>query len=103
MMQRSYKKMAGTSAVFIPAGFVPAAPVERDGLIWTDAELGMPDHSLNAQALQWKLPVDSSLALEGLEEYDPPTEGDARYVNKLGIAFVYVGKIRGWVALTNYA
>jgi hypothetical protein len=44
----------------------------------------------------------SILALEGLSEYDPPSTDDARYVNILGIVFVYIGKIRGWVALTNY-
>lgn len=99
MRQRTYKKMAGTSAIFIPEDYAGASPVERDGLIWTDAELGMPE---NPQTLQWKPPLESSLALEGLEEYDPPSANDARYVNKLGIAFVYVGKIRGWVALTDY-
>lgn len=99
MRQRVYKKMAGTSAVFIPADFNHASPVERDGMTWTDAELSMPE---SPQGLQWKPPLDSTLALEGLEEYEPPAAGDARYVNKLGIAFVYIGKIRGWVALTDY-
>lgn len=99
MRERIYKKMAGTSAVFIPADFNHASPVERDGLVWTDSELSMPDVP---QRLHWKAPLDSSLALEGLEEYDPPTAGDARYVTKLGIAFVYIGKIRGWVALTDF-
>lgn len=100
MMQRIYKKMAGTSAIFIPADFASASPVERDGLVWTESELSMPS---SPQPLQWKPPLMSTLALEGLEEYDPPTTDDARYVNNLGIAFVYIGKIRGWVALTNYA
>lgn len=99
MKQRIYKKMAGTSAIFIPADFSHASPVERDGLTWTDTELSMPT---SPQLLQWKTPLESSLALEGLEEYDPPIAGDARYVNKLGIAFVYIEKIRGWVALTDY-
>lgn len=100
MRERFYKKMAGTSAVFIPAEFNQASPVERDGLVWTAAELSMPD---SPQSLHWKPPLDSSLALEGLEEYDPPSAGDARYVAKLGIGFVYIAKIRGWVALTDYA
>ncbi len=99
MRERFYKKMAGTSAVFIPADFNQASPVERDGLVWTAAELNMPE---SPQMLRWKTPLDSSLALEGLEEYDPPAPGDARYVVKLGIAFVYIGKIRGWVALTDF-
>ncbi len=99
MRQRVYKKMAGASAVFIPADFNHASPVERDGLVWTDSELSMPECP---QIMQWKPPLDSSLALEGLEEYDPPAAGDARYVTKLGLAFVYIGKIRGWVALTDF-
>lgn len=100
MNQRIYKKMAGTSAVFIPADFDHASPVERDGLAWTADELSMPEQP---QHLCWKPPLDSTLALEGLEDYEPATAGDARYVNKLGIAFVYIGKIRGWVAITHYA
>lgn len=99
MKERNYKKIAGTSAIFIPADFPNASPVERDGLSWTDVELSMPS---SPQSLQWKPPLESSLALEGLEEYDPPSPGDARYINKLGIAFVYIEKIRGWVALTDY-
>ena len=99
MRERLYKKMAGTSAIFIPADFANASPVERDGLAWADAELSMP---ATPQQLRWKAPLETSLALEGLEEYDPPAPGDARYVHKLGIAFVYIGKIRGWVALTDY-
>ena len=100
MEHRIYKKMAGTSAIFIPADFASASPVERDGMVWTDAELSMPT---TPQLLQWKPPLASSLALEGLEEYDPPSSGDARYVNNLGLAFVFIGKIRGWVALTYCA
>lgn len=99
MKQRIYKKMAGTSAIFIPADYASSSPVERDGLVWTDTELSMP---ASPQRLQWKPPLVSTLALEGLEEYDPPSTDDARYVNNLGIAFVYIGKIRGWVALTDY-
>ena len=98
-MKRTYKKMAGTSAIFIPADFSHASPVERDGLVWTDEELSMPT---SPHALQWKAPLASSLALEGLEEYEPPAAGDARYVNNLGLAFVYIAQIRGWVALTHF-
>jgi hypothetical protein len=95
---RTYKKMAGTAAVFIPADFPMASPVERDSMIWTDAELSMPESPL---PLHWKAAMESSLALEGLEEYEPPSNGDVRYVKNLGIAFVYIGKIRGWVAITT--
>lgn len=97
--QRTYKKMAGTSAVFIPANYPTASPVERDGLQWTAAELHMPQ---SPQAIVWKAPLATSLALEGLEEYDPPAAGDARYINNLGMAFVYNSHIRGWVALTDF-
>lgn len=100
MKERIYKKMAGTSAIFIPADFSSSSPVERDGLAWTDAELSMPSAP---QPLHWQPPLESTLALEGLEEYNPANDGDARYINNLGIALVYIGKIRGWVALTDYA
>ena len=100
MKERNYKKMAGTSAVFLPSDFDSPSPVERDGLSWTATELSMPS---SPQPLQWKPPIESALALEGLEEYDPPTTGDARYVNNLGIALVYIEKIRGWVTITEFA
>ncbi|MEN0036870.1 MAG: hypothetical protein AAGC78_07365 [Cellvibrio sp.] len=100
MKERIYKKMAGTSAIFIPADYASSSPVERDGLAWTDAELSMPS---SPQSLRWQPPLESTLALEGLEEYNPANDGDARYINNLGIALVYIGKIRGWVALTDYA
>ena len=100
MSARIYKKMAGTAAVFVVADTHDGSPVERDGMTWSDEELGM---TTGARRLHWKEPMDSSLALEGLEEYDPPAPGDARYVNKLGVAFVYIGKIRGWVELTAFA
>lgn len=99
MRERNYQKMAGTSAVFIPANFASASPVERDGLVWTATELHMPS---SPQTLTWKPPLATSLALEGLEEYDPPSAGDTRYITNLGMAFVYNSQIRGWVALTDY-
>lgn len=100
MEERIYKKMAGTSAVFVPADLSGPSPIERDGLAWTATELSMPS---SRQALHWKPPIDSALALEGLEDYDPPAAGDARYVANLGIALVYIGKIRGWVAISHFA
>jgi len=99
-VMRTYKKMAGTSAVFIPTYFATPSPVERDSMTWTDTELSMSESPLT---LLWQPAMDSSLALEGLEEYEPPKNGDARYVKNLGIAFVYIGKIRGWVAITAAA
>jgi len=99
-MTRMYKKMAGTSAVFVIATHAGASPVERDGLTWTESELGLDGCS---RSLRWREPIDSSLALEGLEEYDRPMQGDARYVNKLQAAFVYIDKIQGWVEITAFA
>jgi hypothetical protein len=98
-MQRHYKKMAGTSAVFVSADHNGASPVERDGMVWTEAELGLDNCN---HTLHWREPIDSSLALEGLEEYDAPQHGDARYVNKLKAAFVYLEKIKGWVEITGF-
>lgn len=95
----TYKKMAGTAAVFVTADYDGPSPVERDGMSWSAQELGLVEAP---RALRWKPVIDSSLALEGLEEYDPPSAGDARYVTKLGVAFVYIGKIRGWVQLTAF-
>ncbi len=95
----TYKKMAGTAAVFVSADYDGPSPVERDGMSWSAEELGLAEAN---KTLRWKPVIDSSLALEGLEEYEPPAAGDARYVTKLGVAFVYVGKIRGWVQLTQF-
>jgi len=95
----TYKKMAGTAAVFVAADYAGPSPVERDGMSWSAEELGLPEAN---KTLHWKPVIESSLALEGLEEYDPPQPGDARYVTKLGVAFVYIGKIRGWVQLTRF-
>ena len=98
-MERIYKKMAGTSAVFVSAEHSGPSPVERDGLVWTAHELGLDSCK---PSLRWHEPMDSSLALEGLEEYEPPSQGDARYVSKLHAAFVYIDKIRGWVEITAF-
>jgi hypothetical protein len=94
-----YKKMAGTAAVFVACDYRSPSPVERDGMSWTASELGLIEAH---KTLHWKPVIESSLALEGLEEYDPPAAGDARYVTKLGVAFVYVAKIRGWVQITAF-
>lgn len=88
-----FKKMAGTAAVFIRADLHANSPVERDGMIWTVDELKLD--SLNA--VTPKPSMATSLALEGLEEYDPPAHGDLRPVSALGTAFVYVEPIKGWV------
>jgi len=90
----TFKKMAGTAAVFISTTYDKASPVERDGLVWTADELHLTDLSTHTQS---KPALASVLALEGLEDYDPPQEGDVRTVDAMGIDFVYVKKIKGWV------
>ncbi|MCB1615725.1 MAG: hypothetical protein KDI30_06905 [Pseudomonadales bacterium] len=95
---RFYKKMAGTSAVFIDAAFDVASPVERDGLVWSGGELGLESDPRN---LCWKPVLENTLALEGLEDYDPPEDGDARFVSSQGVAFVYIQAKRAWVQLTQ--
>jgi hypothetical protein len=96
MIAPVYKKMAGTSAVFLSADFAKASPVERDGMIWTAEELYL--EQLPRQRQQ-KSAMANALALEGLEEYDIPNNGDIRRVESLGVEFIYFDLIRGWVQL----
>ena len=91
-----FKKMAGTSAVFISEDYQYASPVEKDGLIWGAEELGFDDEAV---VLAWKSAIENSLALEGLEDYDPPSHGDARYVHSHNLAFVYIERAKAWVQL----
>ena len=97
MAIQSYKKMAGTSAVFLSAEFDKAAPVERDGLEWTAAELHLDQ--LPARNQQ-KPTMPNVLALEGLEDYDMPQNGDVRKVESVNAEFVYFDRIHGWVQIT---
>ncbi|MFT5117119.1 MAG: hypothetical protein ACI9NY_000647 [Kiritimatiellia bacterium] len=94
----SYKKMAGTSAVFISAEFNHASPVERDGMIWTAEELHLEDLP---QRRQEKPAMANALALEGLEDYDQPGNGDVRYVNSIGVSFVYFERVHAWVQIVE--
>ena len=98
MIATVYKKMAGTSAVFLSADFAKASPIERDGMIWTAEELHL--EQLPSQQ-QHKSAMANALALEGLEEYDIPNNGDVRRVESIGAEFIYFDLIRGWVQL-NY-
>ena len=93
-----YKKMAGTSAVFVVSSRNKPSAVERDGLTWTPDELHL-DH-LSSQ-YQDKPAMATVLALEGLEEYDPPHNGDIRRVNAMDESFIYHEPIRGWVQLSR--
>ncbi len=54
MIALAYKKMAGTSAVFLSANFEKASPVERDGVIWTSEEL-----HLESLPKQWQQTLDA--------------------------------------------
>ncbi len=96
MFAQNYKKMAGTSAVFLSADYDGASPVERDGMLWSAEEL-----HLNAAlaARQDKPPMHNALALEGLEDYDVPEDGDVRAVESIGSEFVYLNAIRAWVQM----
>ena len=96
MFAQNYKKMAGTSAVFLSADYEGASPVERDGMLWSAEEL-----HLNAalSARQDKPPMHNALALEGLEDYDVPEDGNVRAVASIGSEFVYLNAIRAWVQM----
>lgn len=96
MLLDNYKKMAGTSAVFVSSEYAHASPVERDGLIWSGSELHLDD--LPSERRQ-KQTMSNVLALEGLEDYDIPSNGDVRHVQSMGINFIYNQKIHGWIQL----
>jgi hypothetical protein len=44
--------------------------------------------------------MSNALALEGLEDYDVPSNGDLRHVESMGVNFIYFEKIHGWIQLT---
>jgi len=98
MTVKYYKKMAGTSAVFISTEYTQASPVERDGLIWSEDELhtgDIPEQQNN------KPSMSTVLALEGLEDYDKPSNGDVRRVDSMGVGFVYIAAAQAWVQITD--
>lgn len=92
----NYKKMAGTSAVFLASDYQGASPVERDGMVWTAAELHLDQLPRDRQL---KPPIHNALALEGLEEYDRPHDGDVRRVESVDSNFIYFDRIHAWVQL----
>ncbi len=97
-MTLGYKKMAGTSAVFLREDYDGPSPVERDGMVWQAEELHLeelPDRLTPLTAMA------NALALEGLEDYDPASHGDVRRVDSVGEYFVYLAQIRGWVQHTG--
>ena len=97
-MTQGYKKMAGTSAVFLREDYDGPSPVERDGMIWQAEELPLDELPSEFTPLDAMANV---LALEGLEDYDPATHGDIRRVDSVGEYFVYLERIQGWVQVDN--
>ena len=98
MSAPTFKKMAGTAAVFILADQHANAPVERDGMVWQAQELHL---NTLPNKLTPKDAMATTLALEGLECYAPPQHGDLRKVNALNTHFTYIEDIQGWVEYTN--
>lgn len=96
MVTHYYKKMAGTSAVFVCDDNSRPSPVERDGMKWTADELHMSEIS---QCRREKPAMANALSLEGLEDYDPPEDGDVRMVNSLECSFVYLQRTHSWMQL----
>ena len=93
-MQNTYKKLAGTSAVFLKTDYEGASPVERDGMVWQASELKLSELP---DVLQVKADMASPLALEGLEDYDPASDGDRRKVLSLDAEFAYIAANKSWV------
>jgi hypothetical protein len=98
MLTTSYKKMAGTSAVFISTEYHHASPVERDCMVWSAEELHLYDLP---QHRQEKGSMSNVLTLEGLEDYDRPANGDVRYVDAMGINFLYFERIHAWLQIID--
>lgn len=96
MVASNYKKMAGTSAVFLIANHSKASPVERDGMSWSAEELHMDELTNKCRR---KEPMANALALEGLEEYEPPENGDLRRVESIDGEFVYFDLVKGWIQI----
>lgn len=97
-MTTAFKKMAGTSAVFVIENFQGACPVERDGMVWQPEELHLDE--IPSQ-FTIKPAMANALALEGLEDYDPASHGDKREVTSLNASFVYLERIKGWVQIVE--
>ena len=97
-MTLGYKRMAGTSAVFLREDYDGPSPVERDGMVWQADELHLDELPGKLSPLE---AMANALALEGLEDYDPATHGDLRRVNSIGEYFVYLEPVRGWVQVED--
>lgn len=96
-MSTTYKKMAGTAAVFVFSDYGKASPVERDGLVWSGDELHCS--SLDGCAKNLCADIANVLALEGLEDYDPPTHADVRHVASMDVDFIFIAQSKAWVQL----
>lgn len=89
-----YKKLAGTAAVFVNENFAGPSPIERDGMVWQESELQLEALAQNPER---KADIATPLALEGLEEYDPASDGDIRFVSSLEHEFIYKAAIKAWI------
>ena len=94
MDNQQYKKMAGTRAVFVFSDSDRPSPVERDGLIWSAQELHRDELSEQPKT---KSDMANALALEGLEDYDPPQDGDLRKVISLDCSFMFLQRTHCWL------
>jgi hypothetical protein len=65
-------------------------------MVWTAEELHL-DQLPNLK--QQKPAMPNVLALEGLEDYDMPHNGDIRRVESLKTEFVYFDLIHGWIQI----
>lgn len=97
MKEQAFKKMAGTSAVFLSVEYNGASPVERDGMIWSALELHLDQ--LSSDRVR-KESMPNALALEGLEDYDMPHNGDVRRVESVAVDFVYIELSHAWIQLS---
>ncbi|MGI1679817.1 MAG: hypothetical protein K6L75_13835 [Cellvibrionaceae bacterium] len=65
-------------------------------MIWSANELHL---ETMPTTLSEKPAMATSLALEGLESYEPANHGDSREVTALDAQFVYIEPIKGWVEI----
>ena len=65
-------------------------------MIWSVGKLHFDQISLQRRQ---KSAMSNALALEGLEDYDPPQNGDTRKVESIAADFIYFDLIHAWIRL----
>ena len=88
----AFIKLAATCAVFIDENNLHSSAQERDGLTGSAAQLHVneiPEH------LSRKKPMQNSLSLEGLVDYDPPSPDDAKIYSPRGSRTKKAGSCSG--------